>query len=249
MAHPLRSARIGLVSTLVVAFAAGSQAQTRSRPAPLTTLNLLVTSRNGSPVASATVGLEGPVSREGTTGADGTVPFASLPAGTYRCHIEADGYTTLEKEIDIKAGTPASAQASLSPALEPTPPPPPAPAPAEAPALTPGSPTVIDITDLAQQVLAEKGGIAQRAIGCSGATSARLYRLNDPLPAQTREGTDVMLYVVAGEATLTIGGQEEQVEPGSFSIVPRGTSYAVARRGRNPVLLLAIASGPPCSQQ
>ncbi len=228
---------------------AGPAAQSRTtRAARTTTLSVLVTTATGAPLADAAVTVTGPVSREGTTGADGTVHFENMTTGTYRCHVEHDGYITLEKDVAVKVGAPASAEASLSEA-PPPPPPPPAPAVAPAPTLTPGEPTVVDITRLAEQALAQKNAIVERVIGCSGATSARLYRLNDALPEQTREDADVMFYDVAGEATLTLGGRPQSLEPGAFAIVPRGMSYGVSRRGRNPLILLAILSGPSCAQQ
>jgi mannose-6-phosphate isomerase-like protein (cupin superfamily) len=250
MISPTRLTRAGTFAIVLLCASAGAEAQTRSaRSARTTTLTVLVTTSTGTPLADATVAVTGPVSRQGTTGADGTVQFQNMTTGTYRCHAEHDGYITLEKEVAVKAGTPETTEASLSDAPAPAPePPPPAPV-APAPALSPGEPTVVDITKLAEQALAQKNAIVERVIGCSGATSARLYRLNDALPEQTREDTDVMFYDVAGEATLTIGGKSQPLEPGSFGIVPRGTAYGVARRGRNPLILLAIRSGPPCDHQ
>jgi quercetin dioxygenase-like cupin family protein len=55
-----------------------------------------------------------------------------------------------------------------------------------------------------------------------------------------------MLYVVAGEATLTLAGRDHQIASGWFSIVPRGTAHALKRRGRNPAILLSVLGGEAC---
>jgi mannose-6-phosphate isomerase-like protein (cupin superfamily) len=43
-------------------------------------------------------------------------------------------------------------------------------------------------------------------------------------------------------------GRDIQVAAGSFAVVPRATSYGFTRRGRNPLIMLATLSGPPCAQ-
>jgi mannose-6-phosphate isomerase-like protein (cupin superfamily) len=59
-----------------------------------------------------------------------------------------------------------------------------------------------------------------------------------------------MLYVVAGEGTLLIPNHAPAaVAPGSLSIVPRGTPHAIERRGRNPLIVLSMLSGVPCTAE
>jgi hypothetical protein len=55
-----------------------------------------------------------------------------------------------------------------------------------------------------------------------------------------------MIYLVAGEANLTLGSKEQAMTPSWFSLVPRGTPYTVTRKGRNPAILLTMISGQPC---
>ena len=57
-----------------------------------------------------------------------------------------------------------------------------------------------------------------------------------------------MLYVVGGDGTLRLAGRDIPVAAGSFAVVPRGTTYGLSRRGRNPLIVLATLSGPPCAQ-
>jgi mannose-6-phosphate isomerase-like protein (cupin superfamily) len=75
-----------------------------------------------------------------------------------------------------------------------------------------------------------------------------LIVLREALPAGMNKDADETLYLVAGEATLILGSAKEQpISPGWFTIVPRGTSYALGRKGRNPAILLSTVYGRPCS--
>lgn len=56
-----------------------------------------------------------------------------------------------------------------------------------------------------------------------------------------------MLYVIGGEGTLRFDGRDVPLSAGSFAVVPRGTIYAFARRGRNPLIVLAFLAGAPCA--
>lgn len=213
-------------------------------------VDLLVTTSAGMTIPGATVKAEGPVSRQATTGADGHVIFQNVTAGTYRFRIEHDSFVTLEKEVVVFGGSRTATQAALTPGAKPaaapaSPPPAPTPAPA-APPLTPGQPRIISLTDLAEQLLRGQEPIAERALGCSGATSSRLIRVRESLEAHTHADADELLYIVAGDATLKLGDKEQNIAPGWFSIVPRGMSHSLTRRGRNPVLILSAMSGPPC---
>ncbi len=69
---------------------------------------------------------------------------------------------------------------------------------------------------------------------------------------ETTKGTanpsmDQMLYVVAGEATLTLGGRDSTISSGWYAVVPRGTAHSLTRRGKNPAIILSIAGGMPCA--
>jgi mannose-6-phosphate isomerase-like protein (cupin superfamily) len=91
-----------------------------------------------------------------------------------------------------------------------------------------------------------KQPVERLSVGCSGALGAELLRLRDGLEGHVHADADEVFYIVAGEATLTLGTQDVKVGPGWYSLVPRGTSHAMVRQGRNPIILLSIKSGPPC---
>jgi mannose-6-phosphate isomerase-like protein (cupin superfamily) len=226
-----------------------------SRPAATSTgkpgvLELSVTTMVGMTIPGASVRCEGPTTRMGTTGPDGRVIFENLTAGTYRCRAERESFVTLEKEILVNAGSRVPAQAVLSAAATAAAPPPAAPPPASpapaSPVLKPGDPKILSLTDIAEQLLSEKDPVAERALGCSGATASRLIRVRDSVAAHTHADADELIYIVAGEATIKLGEKEQNIIPGWFSIVPRGMSHTITRRGRNPILILSSISGPAC---
>jgi mannose-6-phosphate isomerase-like protein (cupin superfamily) len=211
-------------------------------------IDLTVTSQTGTLLSGATVRAEGLSSRQGSTGSDGDVVLTNVAAGTYRCRIQRDGYLTLEKEVTVKVGARTASEAVLSPA----PPPPPAPAPpplapTTSPALVPGLPVTVSLVDqLADELVKSKDAVAEHDLGCSGATSAKLIRLRDGLPAHTHADADELLYMIAGDATLTVGGKDQNVKAGWLGLIPRGTPHALTRRSGPSLLVLSIQSGPPC---
>jgi mannose-6-phosphate isomerase-like protein (cupin superfamily) len=220
--------------------------------APATSIAVRVTDRTGMTLEAAHVTAEGPVNRDGTTDRNGGVTFKNLNAGTYRLRIELAGFFTLEKEVAAKAGVTTSTDAALS-AAPPPPPPPPAPIPAPAapapPLLVPGDPKVVSISDLAEKELVNKDVTRETPIGCSAATAVRLILTRDAVASHTHADGDETLYVVAGEASLKLAGQDYALAAGSLALVPRGAEHSLTRRGRNPVIVLSTLNGPACPKK
>jgi mannose-6-phosphate isomerase-like protein (cupin superfamily) len=242
-----------LMLTWLVAFGALAQAgqAPAAAAAPATSMALRVTDRTGMTLESAHVTAEGPVSRDGTTDRNGGVTFKGLNAGTYRLRVERDGFVTLEKEVIVNAGVTTSADAALSAAPPPPPPPAPiqAPPPPAAPVLVAGDPKVVSVTDLAEKDLASKDVTRETPIGCSGATAVRLILTRDAVPSHTHADGDETLYVVAGEASLKLAGQEYALSAGSLALVPRGADHSLTRKGKNPVIVLSTLNGPACPKK
>jgi mannose-6-phosphate isomerase-like protein (cupin superfamily) len=214
---------------------------------------LTIVGENGAPISSANVRLSGPsADRVGTSGADGIVTLVSLAPGTYRARITHDGYVTLEKEVTIRAGARLAAEAVVTAAPPPPPPPPPPPAPEPKPApsatLKPGPPSYASIVEMLPQLEKELRAkpTVERDLGCSGASLSRVIITRENIAEHSHADADEMLYVVAGEATLTIGGKSQSVEASWFAVVPRGSSHSLTRRGRNPLLVVSVRSGPAC---
>ena len=217
-------------------------------------LALTVAGENGVPLSGANVKLSGATTdRAGTSGADGVVTLVNLPPGTYRARIVREGYVTLDKEVTIRAGARLATEAVVA-AAPPPPVPPPAPSPTPTPTpvstsnLKPGSPSHSSIINLAEQM--EKAlrdtPTVERDLGCSGGSASRLIMTRENIALHTHSDADEMVYIVSGEATLAIGDKDQPVVPASFAVIPRGTSHSFMRRGRVPLTVLSIRSGPAC---
>jgi mannose-6-phosphate isomerase-like protein (cupin superfamily) len=225
-----------------------TQSTRKPAPPPAATLELKVTDRKGAPIAGAEVTVEGPSAREGTSDANGSIVFRNMTAGAYRSRVQRNGFITLEKEATIRAGAPFLVEVALSPA----PPPPlaakPQPAAEPPPALAAGLARALAIDDaLLRARLPGREPVERLSVGCSGATASEVLRLRDGLESHTHTDADEVLYLVAGEGTLTLGSQDVKVGPGWYSLVPRGVAHALVRSGRNPIVLLSVVSGQPCS--
>jgi mannose-6-phosphate isomerase-like protein (cupin superfamily) len=83
-------------------------------------------------------------------------------------------------------------------------------------------------------------------VSCSGLGHNFLWQIREPWENRQHESADAMLYVVAGEGTMRLGSADVPVVAGSFTQVPRGTTYSITRRGRNPLIILATLVGEPC---
>lgn len=210
-----------------------------TRPVTTASVEIAVTDRAGVPVKWAHVSIDGISEREGETSALGRVTLRNVKAGTYMLRVERATFITLEKEFTVRAGRPVTVAAALSPV--PPPPPPVARGPV-------GNPKVLSIPDLAERQLIGRESVKESPISCSGAAEARLIQVREPVTVHSHREADEMLYVVAGEATLKIGEVEQRISPGWFSMVPRGTTHSLIRKGRNPVILLSMLSGQPCPQ-
>ncbi len=226
-------------------------APARRAPVTPTSIELRVTDRGGGAIARARVFAEGPSSRDGLSDASGSATLRTLTPGVYRIRAEAEGYVALEKEVTVRAGAPA-VEFPLTRAPEP----PPATAPVvpaapqpvvQSPVVVPGDPRVLSLLDVAEGSLSGKEPIRTVPIGCSGLSRAQLVVVRDTLAPAVRPDADDMLYVIAGEGLFTVGGKAQTVSAGWFSIVPRGTSRTLVRKGKNPMVLLVVTGGPSCT--
>jgi hypothetical protein len=215
---------------------------------------ITVTDQRGGTIPGVAVEVTGPTPRSGVTDGSGQVNFPGLQAGTYRLRFSGDEVTTFEREAVVRAGQIADLDIILSAAPPPkaapapvaaAPAPPPAP-PAPGPA---GQPQVVSIVDLVERELIS-GNAARKdtLVSCSGSTRTTLVQLNQPQAKRVYDGAELLYYVVAGEGTVTIGGKDVPVEAGGYASVPRGTEHSIARRGRRPLIMLAVLTGEACEE-
>ena len=260
----MTNARILVASLLAATFVAtgtpSAQQATpatprRTRPAAAAPAQVVVRDRSGAPLEGVRVVVTGVPALETTTGADGTATLSNVGSGSFRLRLERDGFITLEREVTVRSGQPAKIEVALSAAPAPPPPPPePAPAPAPAPPSTvaaspSGPPVFISIPDFLDKNYIGRDPLKESVLGCLADSTTRLLQLHDAIGEHNHADLDEMLYVVAGEGSVRVRGESRNVAAGALSIIPHGQPHAIERRGKNPLMVLSILSGAPCSRQ
>lgn len=229
----------------------------RPRPAAASNLNLtlFVTDNSGRSIEDVTVTLMGPVDRELKTPAATGLRITGLRSGTYRVRFAKEGFYTFEKEIALRASDEISVTLNAAPPPPPPPAPMPAPAPAPGPSTAgklppPGTPKTMSLPDFIEKnFISGREAHKENIVGCSGTGQAVLWQVREPWDGRQHASADGMLYVVGGEGGIKIDGREISVTAGSFAVVPRGTPYGFTRRGRNPLIVLAVLAGAPCAAE
>jgi mannose-6-phosphate isomerase-like protein (cupin superfamily) len=247
--------KLALLATLPLVLSAPSfglaqrPRATTPPPAVATTATITVTDLTGAPLPDVRVALTGSLDRSGSTQPNGTVKFDGLRPGTYRLRFEKQGFVLFEREIDVRAGQPPpNPSVALTPAAAPPAPPPPKVEPKPATLPPPGKAVTVNVPDyIERNLIAPTQPQKVSPVSCSGLGNNVLWQVREPWDNRVHDKADAMLYVVAGEGTLRLGSADVPVSAGTFTQIPRGTTYSVTRRGRNPVIILATLVGEPCS--
>lgn len=214
---------------------------------------LTVTDPTGHTLPGVKVSLSGPLTREGNTDDSGQLRFTGVRPGTYRARFSSEQVVTFEREVIVLAGKTSDVDVTLSaaearPAPAP-PPPPPAPVVMPAPVGPAGQPRSVSLVDLAEKELIGKNVPRRETlVSCSGNTRTTLLQLNQEQPQRVYEGAESVLYVIAGDGLVKLGGKDVTLTPGTLVSVPRGTAYVLNRRGSRPLILLSVLAGEPCEQ-
>ncbi len=211
----------------------------------------MITDGSGAPLDNVHVSATGPVTRETLSIDTGVARLNSVRPGDYRLRFEREGFITLERDLTVKGGSPATLDVSLTAA----PPPPPAPEPQAPPASKgpPGKAQWVDLADFIEKNFIS-GGEPQKEdeIGCTAGARSTLLQVRDTIPEKARPDADEAIFVIAGEGTLRLGNQDVQLSSkvGTFAVVPRGTVRGLTRtgKGKNPLIVLSVVSGPPCTK-
>lgn len=211
---------------------------------------ITVTDSRGATLSGVRVEILGSSDRSGETNASGQINFPGLQAGTYRLRFSGDSVVAFEREVVLRGGQIADVDVMLNLAPRKEPPPAPAPAPAPAPVTASvgpiGQPQSQDIFDLLEKDFIRREPRRESLISCSGNTRSTMVQLNEPMPERLYDNADAVYYVLAGEGTLRVDGQERRVATNGVLSIPRGASHSFVRRGNRPLVLLAVLSGEPC---
>jgi len=232
--------------------AAVQPAQPRAaRPAARTTMVITVTDPKGATLPGIHVEALGVADRSGDTDESGTLRFTNLRAGAYRLRFTGDAVIPFEREVTVRAGQVADVDVTLNPAPEEASPPEPAepPAPAPPPAGPPGEPETVSVLTLLEKELIRREPRKETPLGCSGNARATLVQINEQQPERLYEHAELHYYIIGGEGTLRVDGRESAITTSDFVQIPRGTSHAFIRKGKRPLIMLALLSGEPCGAQ
>ena len=214
-----------------------------------TVATVTVTDQTGAPIPDVRVMLTGLLDRSGSTQTDGVVKFDGLRAGVYRLRFSKDGFTALEREFEWRPGQPAPAP-SVTLSAAPPPPSAAAPPPQAAKAVgmpAPGKPVSLSLPDFIEKnYITNTQPQKSSPVACSGLAQNVLWQIREPWENRQNDAADTMLYVIGGEGTLRLDGRDSAIQAGHFASVPRGSSYSLLRRGRNPLIILATLVGEPC---
>jgi mannose-6-phosphate isomerase-like protein (cupin superfamily) len=245
-----------VIAAAAVVMSAEALAHAQTPPAARrggTTLTVSVTDGTGGPVHGARIVVTGPVNREGTTIADGTIRVTGLRAGAYRIRAEHVRFVTLERDITIRAGQQPPVEMTLSdapppPEPEPVAPPQPQQGQADSP---PGEPRVTQITALLDKAFigGTKETFREDEIGCTASARTTLLQVIEPTKEVANPVADEVLFAVSGEGTVRLGNTDVPFSSkrGTVTVIPRGTVRALSRKGREVLTVLSVVSGPSCT--
>jgi len=230
-----------------------------ARPAAQTAarsgIALTVTDESGATIPDVSVELIGPTPAMGVTNAGGQANFPGLQAGTYRLRFTGDAVTAFEREVTLRAAQITKLPITLTAAPAPREaiaPAPAAPAPAAPPPPAvgpPGQAQILSVVDLVERdLIGNNVPRKDTLVACSGNTRTMLVQLNEPQAQRVYDGAESLYYVVAGEGAIAAGGRDIPLQAGVYASLPRGTTHALTRKGRRPLILLAVLSGEPCEQ-
>ena len=177
------------------------------------------------------------MARSGVTDPNGEVRFAAVRPGTYRLRFEGEKVITFEREVTDGGAQPPTFEVSLSPA-PPPPPPPPAPKPEPAPAaaganVPPPEPKTVGIPEFVERNLIASREPSKTHAGRLRRNSVtNLIQIRDPLKDQVHAGR--RRAALRRRRRRPAGARcaaEVRSRAGTFSVVPRGTTYTLQRRG------------------
>jgi hypothetical protein len=227
----------------------------RPRPAgsSTTTMTVKVTDSGGAPLVGANVTATGPATRAGVTDATGTVRFLSMRSGTYRLRFESPTTITLERDVVLRAGM-EPIEATPTPA-PPPPPPPPAPEPTRndpisgrGPLQAPQPRTVSIPEFIERNMLGSREPVKTTQVACGATSITNVVQIREPLKDQAHPDAEALIYVVGGEGLLVLPIADVPLSAGTFSLVPRGTTYTLQRKGRSGLVLLQTLTDTLCQK-
>ena len=228
---------------------APAPAPVRRRPAAATpvTVTITVLDKTGSPLGDASVSMLSDQPREAKTTAGGIARFLTVKPGEYHLRFDREGFVSLERDLTVKGGAPVDVEITLTPM--PAPPAPKAPEPTRSANAPAGDAKALSVVDfLEANHLSGRDPVKSDQLGCTASAQTTQLQIRDDLQDKSAADADEVLYVVAGQGSLRLGNKDVALEAGGLAVVPRGTVRGLSRKGKNPLIVLSVVSGPPCTK-
>ena len=138
----------------------------------------------------------------------------------------------------------------------PPPPPPPAPEPTRndpisgrGPLQAPQPRTVAIPEFIERNMLGNREPAKTTQVACGATSVTNVLQIRDPLKDQAHPDAEALIYVVGGEGLLVLPIADVPLSAGTFSLVPRGTTYTLQRRGRSGLVVLQTLTDTLCPKQ
>ncbi len=223
-------------------------AASSARQPRTTTVRVAVHDEGGSNLDGVRITLSGDATGEYTTAGAGTVIVPNLKAGTYRLHLEKEGFVTLEREFSLQDMAPKVVEVVLTPKPPPPPPPPPPPAPVKAALPPSGPPVSVSVVEFLDKNFIGRDPIRESVLACNPLETVRLLQLREALASHTHADADEVVYVVAGEGTAHVGERNIPLKPGTMVVIPHSLAHGFERQGRNALMVLSTLAGAACHE-
>ena len=110
-----------------------------------------------------------------------------------------------------------------------------------------GPPVIVSIPAFLEKNFIGRDPLKESVLGCTADVTTRLLQLHDALASHKHADLDEVLYVVAGDGVVKLQDRQTPIAAGSLTVVPRGVSHEIERRGKNPLILLSTLAGAPSS--
>jgi hypothetical protein len=208
-----------------------------------------VTDGAGLGIQGVRVIVTGPVTRDGTTVADGSFRALNLKPGNYRLRFEQERFVTLERDVTVRGGQPPDVDVMLTRAADtapPEPPPAPTPAPSER-TMAPLAAGAFDITSYLEKEYLKSGPSRVKSIACSDSDSVDVVQTTSSyaVPAGKHQ---LVVVAIAGAGRASIGGRSYRIDSrsGSTLTVPPDSGFEATREGKNTLVFVLVSVGEGC---
>jgi homogentisate 1,2-dioxygenase len=85
-------------------------------------------------------------------------------------------------------------------------------------------------------------------LACGATSTTNLVQIREPLKDMSHPDAEALVYVVGGEGLLAMPIADVPLAAGTFSLIPRGTTYTLQRRGRNALIVLMTLTDTACQK-